>query len=315
MTTKKIISIIVPCFNEELNILTTYKELKKVSNSEKKYQFQFIFVDNNSTDKTAKLIKQISQKDKDVLGILLSRNFGPEASAWAGMTYASGDAIVLIECDLQNPPQLIHQFINEWEKDYQVVVGIYDKPVDGPLMTMFRKIFYSIFKKISNIDVPINTTGFGLIDKQVLDALKALPEKYRFYRGLRSWVGFKTTYINYKREKRARGESSYNFFDYIKHAERGVFGFSYLPLDLMIYAGFILVTLSFIFIFLYILLSLLFGNPIKGSITILVSIVFFGGIQVLAISILGKYIQVITEEVKARPVFIVDKIIKKNASK
>lgn len=149
------------------------------------------------------------------------------------------------------------------------------------------------------------------MDKKVQQAIKSLPEKYRFFRGLRAWVGFDTAYIKYDRPKRNRGKSSYNMLDYFKHAERGVFGFSYLLLDIMAYLGFVLVILSFLFIILYILISLIYGNPIKGAVTILVSIVFFGGIQLLAISIIGKYIQVIVEETKARPTYIIDKIIGK----
>jgi len=166
-------------------------------------------------------------------------------------------------------------------------------------------------KSISNIEIPSNSIGFGLYSRKVVDAMKSLPEIYRFNRGIRAWVGFSTAYLNYERRPRLHGKSSYSLIEYFRHAERSVFGFSYLPLDFLIYFGLILVILSFAFIICYILYSLLFGNPIKGAVTILVAIVFFGGINLLALSIIGKYSQVIVEETKARPPYIVDSIIGK----
>ncbi|MDO9097474.1 MAG: glycosyltransferase, partial [Candidatus Methanoperedens sp.] len=224
----------------------------------------------------------------------------------------SGDVFITMACDLQDPPDLIPKFIEKWEKGYNVVFGIYSKSEDNFVITLMRKVFYLVYKKISNINVPVNATGYSLIDSKVIRALKMLPEKYRFVRGLKVWVGYKSAYINYEKEKRKHGNSSYNIFDYVKHAERGIFGFSYLLLDLIVYLGFILVGLSFLFIIIYLILFFLFGNPIKGAVTILVAIVFFGGIQLLAISIIGKYIQVIVEETKNRPMYIVEETVNLN---
>lgn len=312
MSHKKKISIGIPCFNEEENILSIYKEIIEIARTNKKYDFEFIFVNNGSTDKTKDKIIDVARRDKRVKGVFLSRNFGPEASPQAALDYADGDAFILLEADLQDPPDLITSFIKKWEEGFDVVVGIRTKIEDNIVMTFVRRSFYRIFKAISNIEVPINAGSYGLINRKALDAIRLLPEKFRFFRGLRAWVGFKTAYIKYKRRKRAHGKSSYNMLDYIKHAERSFFGFSYLPLDIIIYTGFIFVVFSFLFIIIYLAVSLIYGNPIKGSITILVSIVFFGGIQLLAISIIGKYIQVIVEETKSRPVYIIDEIINGN---
>ncbi|MCL4338822.1 glycosyltransferase family 2 protein [Patescibacteria group bacterium] len=305
----KKISFVIPCFNEELNLENAYKTLLRVTKQIPKYSYEFVFVDNGSSDNSRDIISKIVRKDRRVTGIFLSRNFGAEASAQAGYDQATGEAIIGFAADLQDPPDLIKEFIKRWEKGYQVVVGVYKKIDDYFITIFFRKLFYKIFKLISNIEIPVNASGYGLMDKKVQQAIKSLPEKYRFFRGLRAWVGFDTAYVLYDRPKRKKGKSSYNILDYFKHAERGVFGFSYLLLDLMAYFGFILVILSFLFIILYILISIIYGNPIKGAVTILVSIVFFGGIQLLAISIIGKYIQVIVEETKARPTYIIDKII------
>jgi len=303
---KKKISIAIPCFNEEPNIKTTYDRIKSVIQKFKQHNFEFIIVDNGSTDKTKEVVKKIVKKDKRVKGIFLSRNFGPEASATACYTYATGDVIIAIAADLQDPPELIPKFIQKWEQGNDIVFGIYTKTEDPLFITWIRKAFYIIFKSISNIDVPVNATGFGLVSRKATDAFLSLPEKFRFSRGLLSWVGFKRDYIYYEKNRREKGKSSYSFFDYVKHAERGIFGFSYLILDLMIYGGFILVLFSFLFIIGYFYTVVVVGNPIKASIPTLLVIVFFGGVQLLAISIIGKYIQVIVEETKGRPVYIVD---------
>lgn len=304
---RNLISICIPCFNEEENVVWAYEAVKKVIDKDKKNDYEFIFVDNGSADKTREKIEILTKKDKSVRGVFLSRNFGPEASGQAAIDYSNGDAVITLACDLQDSPKLIPKFINKWVDGYDIVLGQYEETQDSFFMTLMRKSFYKLFGKISNIDVPTNVTGFGLISRKVVEALKSLPEKYRFSRGLTMWVGFNKAFISYQRIERKRGKSSYSFFDYIKLSERGVFGFSYLPLDVLIYAGFILTGLSFLFIVVYLVTVLFFGNPINASIPIMLSIVFFGGINILALSIIGKYIQVITEETKNRPIYIVDK--------
>ena len=307
----KIISFVVPCFNEEENVDHVYRELERVMRPLKKYNFEIVYVDNGSSDDTRGKVEKLTAHDKRVIGIFLSRNFGPEASAHAGLDFARGDATVIYEADLQDPADLIPIFIKKWQEGFDVVVGVRTKIEDSFIMTFFRKSFYRILKSISDIDIPVNSGSYGLIDKRALDAIQSLPEKYRMFRGLRAWVGFKTCFVKYERKRRERGESYYNFFKYVKHAERSFFGFSYLPLDLMVYIGFFLVLLSFLFIVFYLLFFFVFGNPIKGAVTILVAVVFFGGVQLLALSLVGKYIQVIVEETKSRPVYLVDKIVGK----
>lgn len=305
----KKISICIPCYNEEDNIAKTYSIIKEILSDNKKYKYEYIFVDNGSEDKTGDLIRKIANKDNNVKGIFLSKNFGPEASGKAAFDYAIGDAVVAIGCDLQDPPELINKFIKEWEKGFDVVMGVYMKNEDSLIMKIIKNSFYNFFNLISKTQIPPNATGFGLYDKKIVTALKALPEKYRFERGLLSWVGYKKTFINYQRRKRLLGKSSYNFLDYIKHAERGIFGFSYLPLDLLVYGGFLLTFFSFIFIAGYLYWVIAYGNPINASIPLLLAIVFFGGINLLGISVIGKYIQVIVEETKNRPIYIVEETV------
>lgn len=311
MIKHKCISIVIPCYNEEENVTEAYAAIDKATRMTRRYHFEYVFVDNGSVDATRQQIVKLVKKDARVRGIILSRNFGPESSTQAGFDYAGGDAVIWYPCDLQEPAELIPTFIRKWEEGFNSVMGIYTKLQDTRLMAFLRTSFYRIMKIISDIDIPTNSIGYGLYSRKVVDAMKKLPETYRFNRGIRAWVGFSTAYVNYERRKRLHGKSSYSLMAYFRHAERSVFGFSYLPLDLLIYFGLMLVILSFAFIIGYILFSLLFGNPIKGAITILVAIVFFGGVNLLALSIIGKYIQVIVEETKARPTYIVDTIIRK----
>ena len=307
--TKKRISIGIPCFNEENNIIPAYKALKHIALTYRKYTFEFIFVDNGSTDNSKQSIMSLAKQDREVVGIFLSRNFGPEASTHAAFSQASGDSFIFFPCDLQDPPELIPEFIKKWEQGYDITLGVYTKTEDVFFMKFLRKHYYNIIKTIANINIPTNADGYGLIDRKVMNALKQLPERYRFYRGLVAWVGFKTAYITYERRSRERGKSSYKLLDYFKHAERSFFGFSYVPLDIIIYIGFSLVLLSFAGIFIFLLLHLLYGHALNISILILIAILFFGGIQLMAFSIVGKYIQVIVEETKSRPMYIIRDII------
>lgn len=305
----KMISIVIPSYNEEANVKEAYSALKKTVRTVRNYSFEFIFVDNGSKDKTWYLISQLVKKDKRVRGIHLSRNFGPESSTQAGLDNAKGDAVVIYECDMQDPADLIPKLIKKWEEGYEIVAGVRNKIDDEPIMTFFRKTFYKIFRAVSDIDVPVNSGQYGLMGRNALDAMRALPEKYRFFRGIRAWVGYRTAYVTYERKRRLRGRSSYNFFDYLRHAERSFFGFSYMPLDFLVYLGFFLTLLSFLFIVGYLVVFILYGISIEGTAMVLLAIVFFGGINLLALSVIGKYIQVVVEETKNRPTYIIDKTI------
>lgn len=308
MKNKKI-SIVIPCYNEGKNVEYAYAVLKNIIHFEKTYRFELIFIDNGSIDRTKEYILKTAKKDPAVKGIFLSRNFGPESSTQAGFDYASGDAVIWFAGDMQEPADVIPRFLRKWEEGYDNVVGVYTKSEDPLWMKFLRNSFYNVMKLISNVDIPVNSSGFGLYSRRVVEAMKSLPEIYRFNRGIRAWVGFTTAYVEYERRRRKFGRSSYSLLAYFQHAERSVFGFSYLPLDLLIYTGLLLVICSFLFIIGYIIFFFLFGNPIKGAVTILVAIVFFGGINLLALSIIGKYIQVIVEETKARPTYIVQEIL------
>jgi dolichol-phosphate mannosyltransferase len=306
---KKILSIIIPTYNEEENIEYAYIELRKMMKTIPKYDYEFVFVDNASIDHSREIIRKLAKKDKKVTALFMSRNFTSEYSSQAAMKQAIGSAVTVVDCDLQDPPSVIPKFVKEWEKGAQVVIGIRKKINDTPLMIIIRKSFYIIFKKLANIDMPLDAGSFCLLDRKVMEVINNLPERNRFFRGLRAWVGFKVAEVVYERKSRIRGTSKNNIVDYIRDSQRGLLGFSFVPLDLMTTFGLLLTLISFIFLILYLAIVLFLGNPIRAQIPLFMAIIFFGGIQMLAISILGKYIQIIFEEVKQRPTYIIDEIL------
>lgn len=309
MTNKKILSVVVPTFNEEGNIEYAYKEILKVLKTLPKYDYEIIFVDNYSIDKSRNIIKSLAKKDKKITAIFMSRNFTSEYSSHAAMKQAIGDILTIVDCDLQDHPEIIPKFIKKWEEGFPVVVGIRNVINDTFLMKFIRKLFYIIFKKMANIEMPLNAGTFCLLDRKVLDVITELPERNRFFRGLRAWVGFKTAYVEYERRVRKFGKTKNTFFDYIRDAQRGLLGFSFIPLDLMSTLGFLLTFFSFVLAIGYLSWVIFFGNPINASIPIMLSIFVFGGIQMLGISIVGKYIQIVFEEVKSRPSYVIEEIL------
>ncbi len=306
---KRLISVVIPCFNEEENIPNTYRVVKGITDQIGKYDFEVIFVDNGSSDRSSELMSDVARTNPNVTAVLLSRNFGPESSGLAGLSHARGDAIILMAADLQDPPSLIPGFIKKWEEGYDMVLGQIISTQDSRLMLWMRRKFYQTLRKVSYVDIPLNVSGFGLIDKKVNQAIIAMPERSRFYRGLLALAGFKQAFVPFKRPERQFGKTSYNFMRYVKHAEKGLFGFTTLPLDLISYLAIGLVLLSILGSLIYVIWVLAFGNPIKGSMTLLLAITFFGGVQLFATSILGKYIGIIFEETKQRPNYIVKDVV------
>lgn len=306
---KKTVTIGIPCYNEEENVERTYTLTNNIVKKMDTYRFRFLFVDNGSTDATRKKILNVMRKDKTARGVCLSRNFGFEASIAALMDHATGDAVVVLPCDLQDPPELIVQFIKKWEKGYNIVAGKYINTEDDVVTAFLRRTFYFIFKKISDLDIPVNASEFALLDRKALDALRSLPEKFRFFRGLRVWIGFKVSFIPYRRRKRMYGESSYNFLSYFKYAERGIYGFSYLLLDMMMYATLVLVLVSFFSVLIYVGYHAVAGKAYEVLPTVILGMFFLGSVQLFGMGILGKYVQVLVEEAKNRPVYVVDELV------
>lgn len=306
---KQKISVIIACYKDAQAIPFMYQRLAKTF---KKIgiAYELIFVNDGSPDNTEDVLKELVKKQKHVIGINHSRNFNSQMAFTSGMDIASGDAVVLLDGDLQDPPELIEEFYKKWREGYDVVYGIRTKRETSLPMAILYKAFYRIFHKLSYIQIPLDAGDFSLIDKKVVTVLKEFPERDRFLRGLRAWVGFKQTGIQYVRPERMFGKTTNNFLKNFQWATKGIFSFSYVPLQVMTFLSLFVFFIALFGMTVQIILRFLIPNTPFGVTTILVVVLFLGAIQLLGISILGEYIGKIFEEVKQRPKYIVKNVIK-----
>ena len=309
----KKISIIVACYNEEGNIQELYNRVIKVFKN-LDYDFEIIFVDNASTDCSQNIYKKIIELDERIKAVIMSRNFGTsQSSFFAGIKKASGESIVMIEGDLQDPPELISKFIEKWEEGYDVIYGVRKKRKGSILRRIAYKCFYRIFRMLSYLDIPLDSGDFCLIDRKVINVIKNLNEKDLYLRGLRSWAGFKQVGVEYIRDERFSGNSSIGFFQNFSWAKKAIVNFSYKPLELISRLTFMAFLVTILVAFFY--LSIYFKtNAPRGFYTILMVIFVFGTIQLLALSIIAEYLIRIFQEVKSRPPYIIDRILKNKPS-
>ncbi len=307
----KTISAVIACYNESPSIPEMHQRLtstfKKIG-----VNYEIIFVNDGSTDDSELVLKKICAKDKKTTAIFHSRNFSSQNSFTSGMIQSRGDSVVLFDGDLQDPPELISEFIKKWEEGYDVVYGIRTKREGNKLLQLSYKLFYRIFKKLSYINVPLDAGDFSLMDKKVVQAINNLPEKDRYIRGLRAWVGFKQIGVEYTRPDRSFGVSTNNIFKNIRWAKKGIFSFSYIPLEFVSYLSYFIVVLSAIALFIYMLGYLFFPDPPEGFTTIIIIVLFLGGTQLLSLGFISEYIAKILEETKNRPKFIIKEIINDN---
>lgn len=305
MENKKLISVVVPMYYEELVAEECYKQLTATL-SDKKFDYELIFINDGSKDKTEEILLNLSKHDNKVKVINFSRNFGHQTAVTAGIFNSAGDAVVIIDADLQDPPALILNMIELWEKGYDVVYGKRKKRSGETFFKLITaKYFYKFLNYMSDIDIPKDTGDFRLIDRKVADVFKNMPERNRFVRGMMSWIGFNQTYIEYERDARFAGETKYPLKKMLKFASDGIIGFSTKPLKLVSTVGMCSLFIS-ILVFIYGVISKFFIHETVGgwtSTTILIA--FFGGLQLLALGIVGEYIARIYEESKNRPLYII----------
>ncbi|WP_342548254.1 glycosyltransferase family 2 protein [Paenibacillus sp. FSL P2-0089] len=298
-------SIIIPMFNEEAVIQETYRRIKKVMGITGE-PYELIFVNDGSTDNCAQMIEEYSYWDESVKLIDLSRNFGHQVAITAGMDYALGDAVVIIDADLQDPPELIPEMIAEWKQGYQVV---YAKRIKRNGESLFKKwtasLFYRVLRYSTEISIPVDTGDFRLMDRRVCDELKRLPEKNRFVRGLVSWVGFRQKAIEYEREERLAGETKYPFRRMLKLSLDGITSFSYKPLKLAGVLGALLSVSGFLYLMYVLYLALFTDAAVKGWASMIGITLTFNGFVLLMLGILGEYVGRIYDESKGRPLYIV----------
>lgn len=306
----KKISVVVPMYYEELVVNECYKELKKVLTKLKKYNHEIIFVNDGSQDKTLELLTKIAKKDKCVKVISFSRNFGHQQAVSAGLKEVTGDAILIIDADLQDPPRCLIDMLKLWEDGYEVIYGERKKRKGEKFLKLFTaKMFYKILNKLSEVNIPMNTGDFRLVDRKVVNVMNNLPEHNKFLRGLWSYIGFKQTSYLYEREERIAGETKYSLKKMLKLASDGIIGFSYKPLKFILIVSLILLLTSFLSLITLLVCTLIL-KIISYKIPMLVFLFSFNtGLILLCIWILSLYISRIYDEVRNRPNYIIDKKI------
>jgi glycosyltransferase involved in cell wall biosynthesis len=300
-----LVSIIIPVLNEEGNVEILYQSLLDAL-KKSLHQFEVLFIDDGSTDKTLSIIDKIAQKDPRIRGISFSRNFGHQAALSAGLDLARGDAVISMDGDLQHPPKLIPTLLDKWKEGFDVVYTIREETADASSFKLATaKWFYRLMNKIGHINLPANAADFRLLSRPVVDELKRLEERALFLRGLVQWVGFRQTAVSYKAEKRYSGKSKFALGSMLKFAADGITSFSTAPLLFSLYFGFCVSILSFLYA-LYAIYARLFTNQsLPGWASILVAVLFLGGVQLITLGILGLYLGKLFQEVKRRPRYIV----------
>ena len=301
----KLISVVTNCYNEEQNVKNLYQSVKEIVQSINGYSYEHIFIDNSSQDKTVNILREIAKSDKNVKVIINTRNFGQIRSATYGYFQASGDAIIHIVADFQDPPEMIRDFIYKWEKGYKVVIGVKKKSEDSFIISLIRSFYYYLVNRLSDTELIKHFTGFGLYDKEVIDIIRELDDPYPYFRGLISELGFETAKIKYNQPRRKKGYSKHNFYSLYDMAILGITSHSKVPLRLATFSGFIISFFSLLVGLGYFIYKLIFWNRFDvGIAPLVIGIFFFAAVQLFFIGIIGEYIGSIHTQVLKRPLVI-----------
>ncbi len=306
----KTISVIVPCFNEQEVLPIFYKEITKVAADMAGYDFEFIFVDDGSKDETLNECKKLAESDDRVKYISFSRNFGKEAAMYAGLEKSTGDMVVIMDVDLQDPPALLPQMVYaiETEGYDSVATRRVTRKGEPVIRSFFARMFYKIINKISKTEIVDGARDYRLMSRQFVNSLLELSERNRFSKGLFGWVGYKTKWLEYENVERVAGETKWSFWKLFKYSIDGIVAFSTFPLDIAAFIGILLCIAAFIYLIVLFVQTLAFGNPVSGYPSLMCVILFIGGIQLLTIGILGKYLAKTYLETKKRPIYIAKEV-------
>lgn len=303
------LSAIVACYRDAEAVPHMYERLQQLF-TKLAVDGEIIFVNDASPDNASEVLRELAGRDRNVVVVNHSRNFGSQSAFTSGMRISTGDAVVLMDGDLQDPPELIEKFYERWQEGFDVVYGQRVSRQAPPYMRFFYKAFYRLFRAASYVRVPVDAGDFSLLDRRVVVALNALPENNRFLRGLRAWVGFKQVGVPYVRPERMFGRTTNSFLRNIQWARQAILSFSYVPLDLITWLGLLTVALAFIAIVVQITVRLIDPHSVpSGFTTLIILILFLGGLQLLCLSIIGSYLAHIYDEVKRRPPYIVESIL------
>jgi glycosyltransferase involved in cell wall biosynthesis len=302
---RKKVSVVTPCFNEEANIVDVHRAIKEIRDLHPQYDWEHLFIDNASIDQTVPLLKEIAAQDKDVKVIVNIKNFGIIRSPYHGYLSAEGDAVIVYMCDLQDPPELISDFVKKWEEGHKLVVGVKNSSEENPFMFLVRKIFYAIMDRISETDHIKNFTGFGLYDKSLMDILRTLREPYPYFRGLVVEYGENRIEIPYTQRTRKKGKTKNNFYTLYDSAMGGFVANSKVPLRLANFLGFGVAFASLLIAFGYLIYKLVYWDSFQlGAAPLVIGMFFLGAVQLIFIGIIGEYVGAILTEIKNRPLVI-----------
>jgi dolichol-phosphate mannosyltransferase len=300
-----LVSVVVPCFNEEESICDTNRRIEAAL-EKAPVDFEIIYVDDGSSDSTPELLRQLQEGDEHIRVVRFSRNFGHQMAITAGLEHASGDAVVVIDADLQDPPEVILEFIQKWMDGYDVVYGVRaEREGETAFKLWTAKAFYRCIARLSDTRIPLDTGDFRLMDRRVANALLAMPERDRFVRGMVSWLGFSQVGVLYRREARTAGVTKFSFFKMLRFAMDGIFSFSVLPLRVATWTGFAASGIAILGIIVAVI-ERLFGvhGLVKGWTSILIAVLFLGGVQLICMGIIGEYVGRIYGESKRRPLYV-----------
>ena len=304
---KRVVSVLVPCYNEEKSLPRFYEETCKVIDSLKEYDFELFFINDGSRDTTLSIIDELHKKDKRVSYVNLSRNFGKENAMLAGFDYVRGDCVIIMDADLQDPPALIPQMLQYWEQGYE---DVYAKRADRGKESLLRKFFSLLFYKIldhsTRFEVLQNVGDFRLLDRKCISALRELRETERYTKGMFCWIGFRKKEIVFNRGDRVAGSSNWSFLSLFNLAIEGITSFTTAPLRFASIFGLVIAFAAFCYLMYFLAKTLIFGDPVRGFPTLVILVLFLGGVQLLCMGILGEYIGRIFNETKKRPPYLID---------
>jgi polyisoprenyl-phosphate glycosyltransferase len=310
--TKPTFTIIVPVFNEEDNLHELYRRLMPVMESTDD-TFELVLVDDGSTDKSSSIIRKLASQDDRIRPVIFARNFGHQIAVTAGLDFSRGEAVVIIDADLQDPPEVILELISKWREGYQVVYAVRaEREGETWFKTFTASIFYRLIYRITDVKIPLDTGDFRLMDRSVVNVMNSMREKHRFLRGMSAWVGFKQIGVSYKRAARFAGVTKYPLSKMLKLALNAITSFSYFPLQVATYVGFIAAGIAILAIPIVIIGRLLGSQAFFGQASTLISVLFLGGVQLISLGILGEYLGRVYDEVKGRPLYIVSEAPKTN---
>jgi len=305
MNIKPTFTILAPIYNEVENIPLLYAKVSEVMDQTGE-SWEFVMVDDGSSDGSTEKILDLQSKDEKVKSVIFSRNFGHQIAVTAGLDTSKGEAVIIIDADLQDPPEVILDLIQKWKEGYEVVYAVRSKREGESWFKLFTaSAFYRVIQRITDVNIPSNTGDFRLLDQKVVQVMNGMREKHRFLRGMSVWVGFKQTGVEYEREERFAGETKYPLKKMIRLASDAITGFSYFPLQLAMYLGFIAAGISILAIPVVIVLRVTGSQAFFGQATTLIAVLFLGGVQLISLGLLGEYVGRLYDEAKDRPLYVV----------